>query len=248
MIILRRIRKKLMEKNRFTSYLLYAIGEIFLVVIGILIAVLLNNQNNASKLAKMEELSLIRLSEDLKDDINRYDYLDFRLEGRIHRCDSTLSLIENQKSREDRLGIISIHHINFFLVEANTTTYDEMINTGRLYSMKNKELRSDIIDYYRDVNKWSTYVGRNNQQLRNMMIQSNYNDYWVIQKTILADKSVNINKYPWLKETYSREIKDIETLILQAESTFKSNRFNISLLKEYAEELLSKLDTTNIQN
>ncbi len=236
-----------MKKNRLTTYLLYAVGEIFLVVIGILIAVLLNNENNASKLEKMEELSLIRLSEDLKDDIRRYDYLDYRLEGRIQRCDSTLKRIENQKSLEDRLGIISVHHINFFLVEANTTTYDEMINTGRLYSMKNKELRSDIINYYRDVNKWSTYVGRNNQQLRNMMIQSIYNDYWVIQKTIWADKSVNSNKYPWLEEKYSRELKDIETLILQAESTFKSNRFNVSLLKDYAEELLSKLDTVNLQ-
>ncbi|MEP1033751.1 DUF6090 family protein [Ekhidna sp.] len=231
-----------MKKNRFTSYLLYALGEILLVVIGILIAVILNNRNNEFKLEKVEKLSLIRLAEDLKDDIRRYEFLDFRLEERINRCDSTLYLIEDQKSVADRLGIISIHQINFFLVEANTTTYDEMLNTGRLYSMNNKDLRAAIIRYYRDVNKWSTYIKQNNQQLRTMMTQPNFNDYWVIQEYIWGDKMVNIEKYPWVSNRYSRELKDIEALIQQAEDVFKSNKGNISYLKGEAETLLSQLN------
>ena len=39
----RRIRQKLLEENRFVKYLLYALGEIVLVVIGILIALQINN-------------------------------------------------------------------------------------------------------------------------------------------------------------------------------------------------------------
>ncbi len=244
MLLLRRVRQKLMKKNRFTAYLLYAVGEIILVVIGILIAVLLNNQNNESKLQKIEELSLIRLSEDLKDDIKRYEFLTRRLEGRITKCDSTLNLFEEQKTVDDRLGIISIHLINFFLIEGNTTTYDEMKNTGRLYSMKDKVLRAQIIDYYKDLSKWSTYVARNNQQLRNMTIQQGFSDYWVIQRTIWDDKNVSITKYPWLRNNYSREIKDIEALIIKAKDVFKSNKFNIGLLQDDAEELLKKLPVT----
>ena len=46
LFLLRKIRRKLLSQNKITSYLLYAIGEIILVVIGILIAVNLNNWNN----------------------------------------------------------------------------------------------------------------------------------------------------------------------------------------------------------
>ncbi|MEO9871102.1 DUF6090 family protein [Ekhidna sp.] len=230
-----------MKKNRFTSYLLYALGEILLVVVGILIAVLLNNSNNQSKLDRIEELSIVRLSEDLKDDINRYDFLDFRISERIHLCDSTLNLIKSQKSLDERLGIISIHQINFFLVESNTTTYDEMLNTGRLYSMKDKELRTQVIKYYRDVNKWSTYIERDNQQIRSKMIQPNYNDYWVLQEDIWDGQVINTQKYPWLLSTYSREIKDIEALIDQAEDGFRSSKKHIGYLKRQAEELLLKI-------
>ena len=45
----RKIRQKLISKNKFSKYLIYAIGEIILVVIGILIALGINNWNEANK-------------------------------------------------------------------------------------------------------------------------------------------------------------------------------------------------------
>ena len=44
-----------MKKNKFTTYLLYAIGEIVLVVIGILIAVSINNWNQDIQKKKLEQ-------------------------------------------------------------------------------------------------------------------------------------------------------------------------------------------------
>ena len=41
----RKIRQKMLTENKFSKYFLYAIGEIALIVVGILIAVQLNNQN-----------------------------------------------------------------------------------------------------------------------------------------------------------------------------------------------------------
>ena len=48
----RRIRQRLLSENKFTKYLIYAIGEIILVVIGILIALQINNLNDESKLKR----------------------------------------------------------------------------------------------------------------------------------------------------------------------------------------------------
>jgi len=45
----RKIRQKLLSENRFSKYLIYAVGEILLVVIGILIAVQINNFNEQNK-------------------------------------------------------------------------------------------------------------------------------------------------------------------------------------------------------
>jgi len=48
----RKIRQNLLSESKFSQYLIYAIGEIVLVVIGILIALQINNWNEEKKLKK----------------------------------------------------------------------------------------------------------------------------------------------------------------------------------------------------
>ena len=62
----RHIRKDLMEKNKTGKYLKYAIGEIILVVIGILIALQINNWNEDKKEQVVEKKILRELLIDLE--------------------------------------------------------------------------------------------------------------------------------------------------------------------------------------
>ena len=55
----RKIRQRLLSENKFSKYLIYAIGEIILVVIGILIALQINNWNENKKL-KTEEIKFLK--------------------------------------------------------------------------------------------------------------------------------------------------------------------------------------------
>ena len=64
----RHIRKKLVGENRFTKYLIYAIGEIVLVVIGILIALQINNNNDLKKRNKQKHSYTLSLIANLKQD------------------------------------------------------------------------------------------------------------------------------------------------------------------------------------
>ncbi len=73
LFLLRKIRRKLMQKNKFTTYLLYAIGEIVLVVIGILIAVSINNWNTNQKQRAAELHYLENIKKDLKLHIQELD-------------------------------------------------------------------------------------------------------------------------------------------------------------------------------
>jgi hypothetical protein len=61
----RKIRRKLADNNQFLQYSRYAIGEILLVVIGILIALSINNWNEVNKTRKTELKLLNELKEDL---------------------------------------------------------------------------------------------------------------------------------------------------------------------------------------
>ena len=62
----RKIRQKLLNENKFSKYLIYAIGEIILVVIGILIALAVNTQNEQRKEIKQEQIILKQLNDDYK--------------------------------------------------------------------------------------------------------------------------------------------------------------------------------------
>ena len=78
----RNIRQTMIKENKVSKYLLYAIGEIFLVVIGILIALQINNWNEKRVIREETELRLSKLIEDLVNDQNQlknmqYEYSHF---------------------------------------------------------------------------------------------------------------------------------------------------------------------------
>lgn len=65
----RKIRQKSLSENKFSKYLIYAIGEIILVVIGIMIALWINNKNEERIYEKKAEVILKEIQRDLKKDI-----------------------------------------------------------------------------------------------------------------------------------------------------------------------------------
>jgi len=67
----RKIRQRLLTENKFSKYLLYAIGEIVLVVIGILIALQINNWNEQRKTVNKEKGYIRSIYQDLQKDLNR---------------------------------------------------------------------------------------------------------------------------------------------------------------------------------
>ena len=69
----RHIRKQLLSENKFSKYLLYAIGEIILVVIGILIALSINNWNETRKQKETTNSIYVIVKENLINDISEID-------------------------------------------------------------------------------------------------------------------------------------------------------------------------------
>ena len=72
----RKIRQKLVEQNRVSKYLVYALGEIVLVVIGILIALGINNWSETKKNKKEEKIILNNIYENLEIDFKKFKYYE----------------------------------------------------------------------------------------------------------------------------------------------------------------------------
>ena len=72
------IRQKLFQENRFYRYLFYALGEIALVVIGILIALQINNWNEGNKALKKEELILREIHAEFRINLAKLDTINQR--------------------------------------------------------------------------------------------------------------------------------------------------------------------------
>ena len=79
--LFRHIRQRLLEENKFSKYLIYALGEIVLVVIGILIALQINNWNETRKEGHLELQYLNRLLLENKKDVHTFTSEIVRLEN-----------------------------------------------------------------------------------------------------------------------------------------------------------------------
>ena len=99
----RKIRQKLLSQNRITRYLAYSIGEILLVMVGILLALQVNNWNESQKERKLEQVFLKKLVKDLTDDIEL-------LEEIIQ--EDSLMYIRLEQMSEDILEASAISEVN----------------------------------------------------------------------------------------------------------------------------------------
>ena len=99
----RSIRKDLMEKNKTGKYLKYAIGEIVLVVIGILIALSINNWNEKRKERALEKNLLENLVENLEQNTERLIIQIERINKDREADNLFLSIIDNNQFYNDSL-------------------------------------------------------------------------------------------------------------------------------------------------
>ena len=144
----RKIRKKLLTENKFSKYLLYAIGEIVLVVIGILIALQINNLNENRKNKEFEKEMLTQIQTNLKKDKLTLEKILANYDNAIKSSDKILKS-ELSKKIEDSIKIWLGTIIQFDRFQPLTNAY-EVLKSNGLDKVSNKELRFLLGTYYDD--------------------------------------------------------------------------------------------------
>jgi hypothetical protein len=157
----RNIRQKLLVEGKTTNYLKYAFGEIVLVVIGILIALQVNNWNENRKNHNKGIHFLKSLSNDLDNDLTQMDSMyKFRVE--LLKVYKQLIDTTQYVSKENKLYIDSLYTLTqgrnptFF---PTIGAYSGAINTGTFENLNNENLKKAIRTLYERYYKRILYNG-----------------------------------------------------------------------------------------
>lgn len=145
----RKIRQNLLSEGKTGKYFKYAIGEIVLVVIGILIALQINTWNESRKQKQVEKQVLKSLFQEIEKDKNALKQIDYKYKKDLLDISYFRKLYwKEQLSMADALDLKKFFGFVNHDVNPNRITYDEMISTGKLYYLSNENLVNKIIDYY----------------------------------------------------------------------------------------------------
>ena len=177
----RKIRQNLLMENKTGKYFKYAVGEIVLVVIGILIALQINNWNESRKKEQVEKQVLISLFQEIEKDRMMLKEIDYQYKNDLRTLTYYRNLIWQEKhSMEDALSLNGFEGIAFRDVNPNRITYDEMISTGKIYYLSNQALVNEIINYYEIIESYIYELRQSRVEFRsNFYDVSAMADFWL---------------------------------------------------------------------
>ena len=144
----RKIRQNLLMENKTKTYFKYAIGEIVLVVIGILIALSINNWNETNKNEREQIVFLNNLKNDLKNDLIQLDQiLKFQKEklSKVNELKDQLLSIKDFEKIEQLLVNLTLLNDTYF---PNTGSYTTTVSSGKIASLNPSSLRIAITNLY----------------------------------------------------------------------------------------------------
>ncbi|WP_178983222.1 DUF6090 family protein [Winogradskyella helgolandensis] len=134
-----------MEKNKTGKYFKYAIGEIILVVIGILIALQINNWNENRKSSEIRDNYYEQVLQDLEKDTAYINVIIKNLEINILNYQNYLEKLSKAESTDDILAILFELNWEFQYINFNTNTIESLISTGDIKLLPD-HLRNKLLD------------------------------------------------------------------------------------------------------
>lgn len=146
----RRIRQKLLDEGKLNKYFFYAVGEILLVVIGILIALQINNLNEEKKGRLLAKTYLENLKLDLEADLIALKTASEDLERFEREGYYSLDVLEGRITNIDTIkflkSLVLNNHFNKY--QPIRSTYEDLVGSGNIKLILNNDLKVALSKYY----------------------------------------------------------------------------------------------------
>ena len=235
----RKMRNSLLSENKFTRYFFYALGEIFLVVIGILIALQVNNWNENRKTKTFEKVILTQLKESLKRDLK---VLNNNISQLKKSFKTSTWIIENYETSGEISNVIidsipgTMPYVAF---PVDYAAYKQLESKG-IDIISNKDLRIAITEYYENTTKWMVFsINKYEHEFKAI------NDEWLTENYHLIDSTSIFN---WSPNNREFLITDKHTMdLIYNRRTFSNANFRqhqpiVNRISEIIDSINSELE------
>jgi hypothetical protein len=242
-------------ENKTSKYFKYAIGEIVLVVIGILIALQINNWNQSMQITKANQSHLTKMLKDL-------DFINQRLKSIVYTysVDNVFgypSLEESQIAVDSVINLTYIglkkEHFSYIvnskyfqgssLLNIYDNTYQELLNTGKLYSLGSEKLINAIQYYYKMCERETEYhkVNVNNINKGLDHFNNGFANFFMDYKR--SPNTFNLDNYPFYFDKNSKEYKNFQLGLFNIYSGQKINMSKMKQILKDTEILKATIET-----
>jgi hypothetical protein len=218
----RKIRQNLLSENKFSKYLLYAVGEIVLVIIGILIALAINQKNTDKNNNELRDLYLIQLNEEINENLKTIINHRDKAITMLTELDTLVGILKNKEYNNPKLLLKSRFLYRIIRFNPATTTYENLKFSGDLKLFRDLKLRNSIskaYDTFNDIKIWEE---------NDIKYVDNYGQGYLVSNARLMNLSLSNDNYG----------KD-----LYFENVVVSRRSNLRILKNRYEESMESLDS-----
>lgn len=196
--IFRKIRRQLLGERKVVNYLLYALGEIVLVVIGILIALAINNSQQRSQLQKKERTYLEGLSKEFSTSKQKLEILIEVNQHNLEAAQQIIAIINADSLVYDEAQMSQLLMNTFALDVAynpNNSLLEEMINSGSLRDLSNVNLRMALTNWIstlEDISKQERDLALQRDKVLDMFRNEKASIYTIFENTGVASKELGL--------------------------------------------------------
>ncbi|TYA53200.1 DUF6090 family protein [Formosa maritima] len=238
----RKIRQQMIKENKVSRYLLYAIGEIVLVVIGILIALQINNSNLEKKDRILEKQYMTSLLNDLESDITNINQTVSGNTELLNGLNDLLKMIAAPSTDLTEQRLLYLYSVKYtywyFQAEFSDVTLSQLKNAGNFQLIQHHTISEAIINYT---------LGLEDCYHRYDEIKHYFHEHENTQKSIF-NLSLAKKVYEFIEEDNNNMLAPIETF---NEMTLEGNyflKFDNQLFGRYYNDILFYRTTLNNLN
>ena len=227
----RSIRQSLFLQGKASRYLGYALGEIALIVIGILIALQIGDWNQARADAELEQRYIEQLILNIETDINRFEFQIEINDVRLHAVEILVKASKDPESVRDypAMFLVAVSQMIAPAEEPlSSDTFDELRSTGHL-KLLDEQLKKKLFGYYRDEGRMRQFQNIRHEvalEFRKSRtgILTDEQERWV-----LAELGVGL--LPWKMEEALKKTYDVSSAV-EAAARLQGNKSLIAWLPE----------------
>jgi hypothetical protein len=239
----RKIRYHLLSENKTGKYLKYAIGEIALVVFGILIALGVNNWNQENKNRRLGEDLLSRIHRDLVQDTISFRHIITHNNNLREEIKGLLVTLYDRVDNLEQIQNMSAIYDKALdqVFSPNDNTYKSMISSGTLGFIRNQELKEEIVGLYSEYDEKKALLSAILQWMVTIATTETIETDFIKFNSDVIDiyttqEMLNENDFAFLNNRDDRRFK----ILVRAIS---ATAFNQKTSNRYYDELISRCDT-----